>query len=73
MDALVGNFAETVRRSPYPAAAWLAAIDIHEKYKAARRRMKSRFGFAKACERLLRAPLYRRLRKAVRAAKGVPA
>ena len=55
------------------AAAWLAAIDIHEKYKAARRRMKSRFGFAKACERLLRAPLYRRLRKAVRAAKGVPA
>lgn len=73
MDALVGNFAETVRQSPYPAAAWLAAIDIHEKYKAARRRMKSRFGFAKACERLLRAPLYRRLRKAVRAAKGVPA
>ena len=34
MDALVGNFAETVRRSPYPAAAWLAAIDIHEKYKS---------------------------------------
>ncbi len=73
MNVLYRNFARLVEFSPYGRDAWLAAIDIHESNKAARRLAKKRRRridiFAKF-EAMLRAPLYRRLRRIVAEVKG---
>ena len=70
MARMEANFAACVRESPYPAEAWLAAVGLYEARKGRHRARKARSGWLAAAERLLRAPLYRRLRRIVRREKG---
>ena len=55
-------FGEVVRRSGYPAKAWIAAVDLHMRRKGERRLRRSAFPAAKRFEAWLRAGLYRRLK-----------
>ena len=63
--AIERNFAETVRRSPWPQEAWLVAIDLYEAHKAHRRAGKARFRLFLEIENFLRSPLYRKMRAIV--------
>lgn len=70
IGAILRNFTCLVRASDYSEAAFLAAIDLYERHKRARRRAKAAHPLWAALEAALRAPLYRRLRRAVKA--GMP-
>lgn len=59
------NLTEMVRLSDYPKDAWLAAVKIYENHKTKRRAEKSSHPLFAKVENWLRAPYYRRLRRAV--------
>lgn len=70
LGALYRNLGALVRFSPYPAKAWIAAIDAHEAYKNGRRFRKAKVKLFAKAERWFRAPLYRKVRQIVTRAKG---
>lgn len=63
------NFRALVGRSRYATEMWLGSIDSYEQRKNARRKKKSRFGWAKSIERRLRSSLYVKMRSLVASAK----
>ena len=69
ISKIESNFRTLVGRSKYSKELWLGSIDRHEQRKNARRKKKSRFGWAKAIECKLRSPLYVKMRSLVTEAK----